>query len=289
LTTGPSINAAYRAAARQAHPDRNRNNADANGQMAALTNAKDILLAHVKKEALITSPEIQTAVQEGLFDAAALRNIHEMDKLECLLHPQYVQAFRDNYFSFSDVVNMNADMLQAILDFQGIQHIRDGRFTFDRMIQFQTPEMLSRHIISRKLVHSRFNDSFNIFSNRHHDASETFETTRNKAVIRELYNTLNSAKRNFLNSDTIQTAQATFIEACQQAINTAIPELEENSAWKPILLDILNALVALSTLGIANMVYGTFRLFKAPAPGLDDEIQNVMTSLENLDSAPNYH
>jgi hypothetical protein len=250
--------------------------------METLSSAKNILLAHVKKEALISSSDIQMAIQDGLFDAAALENIHDVEKLEYLLQPEYIQAFRDNVLSFSDMVNLDTVMLQSMLDFQCLQSIRNGLLTFDSIRAYQTPEDLSRHIRVAKLSDCGFNTHFRIFTNRYAALYDTCETEKNKITISQLYNTLYQAKQDFLNADTIETAQDTFIAVCRQAINTAIPELEEPSAWKPILLNMLNALVALLTLGIANLVYGTFRLFEMPVPGLEDEIQNVMTSLENL-------
>lgn len=79
---------------------------------------------------------------------------------------------------------------------------------------------------------------------------------------KDFYDGLHDAKIKFLASDKNKTQNMSeFKQDCLDAITTALPVLETHRGWTQVFADLANALIAVCTVGIANLIAGRFRLF----------------------------
>jgi hypothetical protein len=93
----------------------------------------------------------------------------------------------------------------------------------------------------------------------------------------KLYRALSDTREKFLqtgNSDN-------FVRSVQENVKKSEPVLNKSPVWKQFLLDILNAVIFIFTLGISYMVTGRVRLFTAQ-PSKESEIDEVKTMRQSL-------
>lgn len=239
--------------------------------------------------------------QQMIRGQAVLLTLVELtdDALGYLLSPHAVQAITDGVFNFNELSAIDSDRLRYILSFEGIQVMQESLLSIDDLSGF-SPEILACVMTPTYLQALRqiVQQEGNVFYNQSYASSQEgsnpyvdhvlnrinyhycFERVGCKADELEItagYNfnyieahraagtlldRLNEAKRAFVASNDPINAERVFKEACLDAINQTKPVLETHRGWSEVLLDIVNALLSIVTLGIGNAIIGQFRFFE---------------------------
>ncbi len=94
-------------------------------------------------------------------------------------------------------------------------------------------------------------------------AQEDNKYNKTFQVANQLYTQLLQAKECLLHIETpIDERLAQFQKSCLDAIHTALPILGQEVEWQPLLIKLVNVIVALATVGLVCLATGRFGLFK---------------------------
>lgn len=186
-----------------------------------------------------TFVDIKTTADVDRRMALLLNQLKELTQQQDLVNAHY----KSGHLRISEITDAQAEKIKAI---RSHALLAKEKISLLQKINFEE-QLIKIGSMMERLQKNALTDS-------------SYSLAAEKA--KDFYDGLHDAKIKFLASDKNKTQNMSeFKQGCLDAIAAALPVLETHRGWTQVFADLANALIAVCTVGIANLIAGRFRLF----------------------------